>query len=232
MLNFSPIKEDTVRNSDGKTVRKYSIELPAIEAEITPGRALENGETRKLLKVKKPLSFKQVLEKTRKQNRAAMKKLVLVTSVSLLFIVAEIYGGYKSGSIAIFTDAAHLSADIFGFGFSIIALKISQKSSNESLSYGWHRSEIIGTMFSIATMWIMTLWLLVEATNRFFEPPKVHGWIMLMVACIGLVFNLIQIKILHTGDGHYHLGGDNHGHDHHCHGHGEGHGHNHGEHVQ
>jgi hypothetical protein len=71
-------------------------------------------------------------------------------------------------------------------------------------------------MFSIATMWVMTVWLLVEATNRFFEPPKVHGWIMLLVACIGLVFNLIQIKILHTGDGHYHLGGDHHGHDHGC----------------
>jgi zinc transporter 2 len=160
-----------------------------------------------------------------------MNKLMLVTSVSVLFIGAELYGGYKSGSIAIFTDAAHLSADIFGFGFSIIALKISQKSSNESLSYGWHRSEIIGTMFSVATMWIMTLWLLVEATNRFFEPPKVTGWIMLLVACIGLVFNLIQIKILHTGDGHYHLGGDHHGHDHdHGHGHSHGHSHNHDDH--
>lgn len=156
-----------------------------------------------------------------------MKKLLLVTCVSLLFIGAETYGGIKSGSIAIFTDVAHLSGDIFGFGFSILALKISQKSSSESLSYGWHRSEIIGTMFSVATMWVMTLWLLVEATNRFFEPPKVHGWIMLLVACIGLVFNLIQIKILHTGDGHYHLGGDHHGHDHDHHGHSHGHTHGH-----
>ena len=154
-----------------------------------------------------------------------MKKLLLVTCVSLLFIGAETYGGIKSGSIAIFTDVAHLSGDIFGFGFSILALKISQKSSSESLSYGWHRSEIIGTMFSVATMWVMTLWLLVEATNRFFEPPKVHGWIMLLVAIIGLVFNLIQIKILHTGDGHYHLGGDHHGHDHDHHGHSHGHSH-------
>jgi hypothetical protein len=51
---------------------------------------------------------------------------------------------------------------------------------------------------------------------------------MLLVACIGLVFNLIQIKILHTGDGHYHLGGENHGHDHGCdHGHSHSHGHSH-----
>jgi hypothetical protein len=51
---------------------------------------------------------------------------------------------------------------------------------------------------------------------------------MLLVACIGLVFNLIQIKVLHTGDGHYHLGGE----DHHGHDHSHGHGHHHHEHDE
>jgi ABC-type Zn2+ transport system substrate-binding protein/surface adhesin len=42
---------------------------------------------------------------------------------------------------------------------------------------------------------------------------------MFVVAVLGLCFNLIQMKILHSGDGHYHLGGD-HDHDHsHDHGH-------------
>ena len=49
---------------------------------------------------------------------------------------------------------------------------------------------------------------------------------MLGVAIMGLIFNLIQMKILHSGDGHYHLGGD-HDHDH-DHGHGHSHGHSHG----
>ena len=44
----------------------------------------------------------------------------------------------------------------------------------------------------------------------------VQGDLMLIVAVMGLIFNLIQIKILHSGDGHYHLGGD------HDHAHGEG----------
>lgn len=56
---------------------------------------------------------------------------------------------------------------------------------------------------------------------------------MLIVAVMGLIFNLIQMKILHSGDGHYHLGGEDHDHDHdhghthHEHNHG-GHGHDHG----
>ncbi len=50
---------------------------------------------------------------------------------------------------------------------------------------------------------------------------------MLIVAVMGLAFNLIQMKILHSGDGHYHLGGS-HDHDHdHDHDHGHGHSHKH-----
>lgn len=73
----------------------------------------------------------------------------------------------------------------------------------------------------------MTLWLLGEATKRFFEPPQVKGKIMLIVAVMGLFFNLIQMRILHAGDGHYHLGGEEHDHEGHDHGHDHGHSHHH-----
>jgi zinc transporter 2 len=36
-----------------------------------------------------------------------MKKLMIVTIVSFLFMAGEIVGGYLSGSLAIITDAAH-----------------------------------------------------------------------------------------------------------------------------
>ena len=72
----------------------------------------------------------------------------------------------------------------------------------------------------------MTVWLLVEATKRFFEPPQVKGDLMLIVAIMGLIFNLIQMKILHSGEGHYHLGGE---HDHGSGGGCSGHGHSHGQ---
>jgi zinc transporter 2 len=144
-----------------------------------------------------------------------------VTCVSFVFIALQLYGGYLSGSIAVYADSAHLGSDILGFAISMIALKVAQINKTDSLSYGWHRAEIIGTLLSVASMWIMTIWLVVEATNRFFEPPQVIGLVMLIVAVIGLIFNLIQIKILHSGDGHYHLGGDDGGD---CHGHGHSHG--------
>ena len=181
--------------------------------------------------VKTPINFAERMDAQKKTNKEAMKKLFLVSFVSVFFITAQLIGGYWAGSIAIFTDSAHLASDMLGFGISILALTLAQKSSSENLTYGWHRAEIIGTLVSVSSIWIMTAWLLIEATKRFFQPPQVQGDIMLIVAVMGLIFNLIQMKILHSGDGHYHLGGEHehdhdHGHTHHDHGH--SHGHNHG----
>ena len=183
--------------------------------------------------VKSPVNFEQRLEMQKQSNSAAMKKLITVSFVSVFFITAQLIGGYMAGSIAIFTDSAHLASDMLGFGISILALTLAQRNASENLTYGWSRAEIIGTLVSVSSIWIMTIWLLAEATKRFFVPPQVKGDIMLIVAVMGLVFNLIQMKILHSGDGHYHLGGEDHDHDHdhghthHEHNHG-GHGHDHG----
>lgn len=130
-----------------------------------------------------------------------------------------------SGSIAIFADSAHLASDLLGFGIAIAGVKLAEREANRHYSYGWHRAELVGTVMSIASMWIMTIWLLSEATGRFFMPPMVQGKLMFIVAVMGLIFNLIQIKILHGGDTHFHLGEGFHGH---AHDGEEGHGHSHG----
>lgn len=54
-----------------------------------------------------------------------MKKLVIVSFVSVFFITAQLIGGYLAGSIAIFTDSAHLASDMLGFGISMAALKLA-----------------------------------------------------------------------------------------------------------
>lgn len=136
-----------------------------------------------------------------------------------------------ANSIAIFTDTAHLATDVLGFAMSMAALKISMRPASKDLTFGWHRAEIIGTLLSIIFLLTITIGLLYAAIMRVIKPQKVDGKIMLITACMCFCFNLIQMKILHQGDGHYHLGGE-HGHSH-DHGHGcSGHAHEggHGEH--
>jgi Co/Zn/Cd efflux system component len=64
-------------------------------------------------------------EEMAKSNRKAMKKLVCVTVLTLIFVTIEVIGGIWSNSIAVISDAAHLLSDVLGIGVSIWALHIA-----------------------------------------------------------------------------------------------------------
>ena len=55
----------------------------------------------------------------------AIRKLKIVMCVCFFFMCVTIYGGIMSGSLAILTDAAHMSADVTGYGISIVGIIVS-----------------------------------------------------------------------------------------------------------
>jgi len=110
-----------------------------------------------------------------------------------------------ANSIAIFTDTAHLAADLIGFGLSIIALRLSRRKATNELTYGWQRLEIISTLISTIFLVVITIWLVIEAIDRIKNPSsEVLGKEMLIIAIIGLFFNFVKIKILSQGGDHTH----------------------------
>lgn len=141
--------------------------------------------------VKTPINFRAQKLKLELENKKAERKLLIVSVVSVFFIVAQLIGGYLAKSIAIFTDSAHLASDLVGFAISIISLKMAQRPASKALSFGYHRAEVIGTLVSIIFIWGLTIWLIYEATSRILYPEKVNSLTMLIVAVMGLGFNLI-----------------------------------------
>ena len=131
-------------------------------------------------------------------------------------MIIEVIGGYLANSIAIMSDAAHLLSDLLGFLISIISIYISRKVAKNDMSYGYHRAEIIGALVSIALIWVLTIWLLYEATLRIIKPPQVDGLIMIIIAIIGFSFNAIMgVVLAKSGVQHSHgLHGHDHEHDH------------------
>lgn len=121
-------------------------------------------------------------------------------------MVAELVGGYVSGSLAIMTDAAHLLSDVAGFLVSLCALGLSKRRASPVMSYGYHRAEILGALLSISLVWALTGWLVVEAVDRLRNPQSINGKVMFVVAGLGVLVNGIIGLVLHS---HHH-----HGHDH------------------
>lgn len=145
---------------------------------------------------KTPINLQGRLNDMRKANSQAKSQLYMAAFVSLIFIFVQLAGGYIAGSIAILTDSAHLASDLIGFALSIMSLNIAQKKPDSKNTFGYHRAEIIGSVVSLSSIWVMTIFLLGEATKRFFVPPQVNSQLMLPISIMGLIFNLIQMKIL------------------------------------
>lgn len=97
------------------------------------------------------------------------------------------------------------------------------------MSFGYYRSEVLGALFSILIIWILTGILVYLAivrciTNDF----EIEPIAMVATASCGVFFNIVMFFVLHTNKcfGHFHNHG--HGHSHgHSHGHEDTHGHDH-----
>ena len=95
------------------------------------------------------LAVKQKQKNADKVLQSNLNRLYINIGISIVFMLAELLGGILSGSLAILTDAAHILSDILGFTISIISLKITRKPASELMTFGYHRSEIIGALLSI-----------------------------------------------------------------------------------
>ena len=103
------------------------------------------------------------------------RRLIFALLLALVFMVVEVAGGIYAGSLAIITDAAHLLADVSGFGVSIFAGYYAAKKSRGAFSYGYHRVEVLGALASMATVWLVTGVLVWEAAERVRSPQPVNG---------------------------------------------------------
>lgn len=133
---------------------------------ISPSNiVLEKGDSKISLY---PEHNQNTLERDLKTYNKAIRKLKLASTVTVFFIIAQCIGGYLANSIAIFTDTAHLSADMMGFAMSIMALNMSIKPASKELTFGWHRAEIIGTLSSIMFLLTLTIGLVFAAIGRIY----------------------------------------------------------------
>lgn len=139
------------------------------------------------------IGYRSKIEDVNYKIIARLSKVCIFCSI---FMMIEFVGGWIAGSLAIMTDAAHLLSDLSGFLISMVSLYIALRPADKTLTYGYHRAEVIGALSSVLIIWCLTAWLIFEAFHRIYNPRPITGILMLAIALCGLGFNLIMSKIL------------------------------------
>ncbi|XP_067003669.1 proton-coupled zinc antiporter SLC30A2 isoform X2 [Anabrus simplex] len=139
-------------------------------------------------------------------SSSAWKQLLAATVMCLIFMVSEIVGGYMAGSLAVMTDAAHLLSDLVGFVISLLAIWMGRRPATRSLSFGYHRAEVLGALLSVVLIWIVTGVFIYIAILRLIHGNfTIDADIMMIVAAVGVVINIVMGLVLHgMCAGHHH----------------------------
>jgi cobalt-zinc-cadmium efflux system protein len=115
------------------------------------------------------------------------------------FLVVEVIGGLLTNSLALLADAGHMFTDAAGIGLSLLAIWFAGRPATTEKTFGYYRLEIFAAVLNAVILFGVAAYILYEAVQRFARPPEVIGWPMLGVAVIGLVINLVSLRLLHSG---------------------------------
>jgi cobalt-zinc-cadmium efflux system protein len=129
------------------------------------------------------------------------RKLFLTIILNFLITAAQIVGGILSNSLALISDALHNLSDGVAVLLAWIAYRLGKKPGTPRQTFGFRRSEILAAFINSVALIAISVYLIVEAIQRFFDTTPVDGSIMLWLGIIGLVANSISVLLLQKEKG-------------------------------
>ena len=126
-------------------------------------------------------------------------RLATAFAVTALFMVAEVIGGWISGSLALLADAGHMLTDAAALLMALLAVQFAQRKPNARHTFGLLRLTTLAAFVNAIALLVITVLIVWEALRRFSEPQPIQGGLMLGIAIAGLLTNLLAFWLLHRG---------------------------------
>ena len=121
--------------------------------------------------------------------------LILTAAVAVL----ELTGGFLSGSLALLSDAAHVSMDAFALVIALAASIQATRPATHRHTFGYARVEVLAALANGGLLFAITALIVFEAVHRFASPELPQGGLMAGVAAIGFCANVAIGLMLMSG---------------------------------
>jgi cobalt-zinc-cadmium efflux system protein len=134
------------------------------------------------------------------EHHGTEQRLLLALALTGLILLLEVAGGLWTGSLALLSDAAHILLDVLALALSYVAVRVSARPADDRYTYGFHRVRVLAALANGALLVLVAVGIFREAVLRLREPASVLAGPMLVVAIIGLIVNLIVMRVLGDHD--------------------------------
>ena len=133
-----------------------------------------------------------------KSHEDHANKLKFVLIITILFLIIEVFTAILTNSLALLANATHMFTDVAGIGLALFAINFSSKrSATPHKTYGFYRIEILAALINSTIILVLSFYIIYEAYWRLFKTTEIEGFYVFVIAVIGLIVNLVGIKILH-----------------------------------
>jgi cobalt-zinc-cadmium efflux system protein len=139
-------------------------------------------------------------QKKRGKMQANLRQIQQHLKVSFFVAIAialvEFVGGILSNSLSLISDAAHVFGDILAILLSLFAVTLATREHIGSMTFGYHRAEVLASMANGILLCAVSAWIIVEAYQKLYTPRPIDALLVMYLAAIGLAGNLIIMKFL------------------------------------
>ncbi len=130
---------------------------------------------------------------------ASARMLGWALTLTAAYLIVEIAGAFWFNSLALLSDAGHMLTDVAALAIALLAIKVGQRPADDLRTFGYRRMEVLAAAFNALMLFAVAIYVLIEAIQRIREPQHVATTGMLLIAAIGLVVNLIAMRLLSAG---------------------------------
>ena len=125
------------------------------------------------------------------------RKIAIVLALTATFTVVEIVGSMLSHSLTLLADASHMGTDVAALALAFIGARIAQRREGAARHFGNLRWEVLAAMVNGLALFVIGLFITIEAIDRFSHPRIIDATLFGVVATAGLIINLVSLRVLH-----------------------------------
>jgi cation diffusion facilitator family transporter len=153
-------------------------------------------------------------------NPAGERKTRRVVLLTATMMVVEIAAGLAFNSMALLADGIHMSSHATALGLSVLAYVFARQFAHHPrFAFGTWKIEVLGGYTSAVLLVVVAVFMMYESVLRIARPVAIDFNDAIVVACVGLLVNLVCAWWLRDDHHHGHHHGDGHDHHHHHHHH-------------
>lgn len=123
-------------------------------------------------------------------NNGTMQRILKLSLVAtFLYVVATLYFGMQSHSLALISEAGHNASDMLAIVLSFVAVYFQGRPANDSKTFGYQRAGVLAAFVNALTLIVLSAWIGLSAIHRLYAPVPVAPGLMIKVAAAGVLMN-------------------------------------------